>query len=30
MITIPLDQNIVYYCRGLLKNNNFGQRGIAD
>jgi len=30
MITIPLDQNIIYYCRGLLKNNNFGQRGIAD
>lgn len=30
MFNLQIPQNIVEYCRQILRNNNFGQRGIAD
>lgn len=30
MYSVPIKQNVITYCKELLKITNFGQRGVAD
>lgn len=30
MYSVPIKQNVITYCKELLKTTNFGQRGVAD
>lgn len=30
MYSVPIKQNVITYCKELLKTNNFGLRGVAD